>query len=767
MTEPSASKIPFQIDLDRVIDVLAREIYQSPLALLRENAQNAFDAILLRRMTDPGCPSDITIEITPTQVIVTDTGVGMTRDQLTNNFWHPGSSTKNTKEARDAGVVGTFGIGAIANFGIATELAVTTESAVSGERTRSTASRSTLSLTESTIDIIPERATGHPGTTIVAQIDPGKAIQVAEAEQYAADFLSLVPMTVTINGRHIDRLQPLDLVPATAELGPPLKGAAMLPGLIADVTITTNPFTGDAWVKLEHIDFHGAVLTGSIVLRQGAGPIRTFRSGFGLAPAGVVSVYRFGGVADLLQLEPTAGREALTSQSLQLLQTIVTGADAVTSRALSLRAEANSSTPFMEWVRQHAAFDLCDNLTVRVEGAVERPTLAVLRASSEISRLNVYSGNDPEIIAANASRDSRLVVVARDSPRRQCELEYLKRYCSIDLVSDVPSVVDRKPVIDWTVAEHALVTRLEALLASDYFVSASVSLAQISHGVPVLASAEGPMVHLVLDPTAATCATVLTLFDKDYESFGSMVKDFARTVVFPRIADYVPSSTREGAEAFLKSIRRRADIFEVGESDLGDFRSIWGDWAEGKISLEEATTRSSRLAQTNVQVVDAAAARPVSDVLPDLADVAGPALGPAPPIMRREVTSDAKMLVVPLDAPAMREFGCLIALSDRAYEERGALLLQPHSTSIVWSGQRVLFVFEHQSGIYGVYYDLTAPLVVAASAGGGMFPTATLVLKNRIYIPVPREISGALIPGGGQRNRFEVTSEFLRIQPTT
>ena len=36
--------IPFEFEAERVIELLAKQIYQSPLALLRENTQNAFDA---------------------------------------------------------------------------------------------------------------------------------------------------------------------------------------------------------------------------------------------------------------------------------------------------------------------------------------------------------------------------------------------------------------------------------------------------------------------------------------------------------------------------------------------------------------------------------------------------------------------------------------------------------------------------------------------------------------------------------------------------
>ena len=41
----SQKKIPLQVKSDRVIELFARDIYQSPLSLLRENVQNAFDAI--------------------------------------------------------------------------------------------------------------------------------------------------------------------------------------------------------------------------------------------------------------------------------------------------------------------------------------------------------------------------------------------------------------------------------------------------------------------------------------------------------------------------------------------------------------------------------------------------------------------------------------------------------------------------------------------------------------------------------------------------
>ena len=40
--------IVFQVETTRILQILASEIYDSPLALLRENLQNAYDAVRMR-----------------------------------------------------------------------------------------------------------------------------------------------------------------------------------------------------------------------------------------------------------------------------------------------------------------------------------------------------------------------------------------------------------------------------------------------------------------------------------------------------------------------------------------------------------------------------------------------------------------------------------------------------------------------------------------------------------------------------------------------
>ena len=108
----NADLIPFQIETQRVVQLLAKQIYQSPLALLRENAQNAFDAVCQRLHKGPLFDPLIEITLTPDKIIIADNGIGMTPAELQQHYWTAGSSSKNNEAARAAGVVGTFGIGA-------------------------------------------------------------------------------------------------------------------------------------------------------------------------------------------------------------------------------------------------------------------------------------------------------------------------------------------------------------------------------------------------------------------------------------------------------------------------------------------------------------------------------------------------------------------------------------------------------------------------------------------------------------------------------
>src|SRR5436190_14926969 len=106
MSNPVRDRISFDVETTRILQILSSEIYDSPKAFLRENVQNAYDAILMRCTAQSLSIAERKIEITvhDGQLSVKDDGIGMTEDVLKNNFWKAGSSGKKSELAQRSGV---------------------------------------------------------------------------------------------------------------------------------------------------------------------------------------------------------------------------------------------------------------------------------------------------------------------------------------------------------------------------------------------------------------------------------------------------------------------------------------------------------------------------------------------------------------------------------------------------------------------------------------------------------------------------------------
>ncbi len=391
-----------------------------------------------------------------------------------------------------------------------------------------------------------------------------------------------------------------------------------------------------------------------------------------------------------------------------------------------------------------------------------------LKVRSVAKPLLVYAGNDQSIIGLG-SDEQPMVVLARSAARRDCEYQYLTRYCAIEEISNEPKVLTSIPEQEYSMSESALMFRLSTIVSGDYFVTAEFALGKISHQLPILVEDKVKPVRIVLEQSSPTLQMMKSVYEKEYGAFEHMVKDFVRNIVFPKIAHLVPSATRQGAEAFLKTIQRNREVFEYEYDDVESLTKVWKDYLDGKITQPQAAARAGVMAKRSYQVIDAEAAGSVSEVVPDVIENerAMPAerdvSSAQPPIERLDIETPRKLLTIVGDAPALRGYRCFLALTDRIREERGDFFLQPHRTSIVWGGQKALFIFEHHSGDFGLYYEIQTMLPVSSASGGGSVETCTIVMKNQIFIPIPSHLESSFVPASGEKKRLDVRCELLFI----
>jgi molecular chaperone HtpG len=759
----SFEKIAFQVETQRVLEILSKEIYDSPLALLRENVQNAYDAVLMRCTQERTeiRQANINISIDGQRLTITDEGIGMSEEVLRNNFWKAGSSGKTTDLAREAGVIGTFGIGAMANFGVCSRLRVETRFLGSTVTLISTAEKAKLSISEDCIDLERVADSRPPGTTLIADLEPNFQLNEASVKDYLLPYVKHVPARVLLNGNLISQQPYADFLTkrihqrlGAVEISSP-QYAALL-----DISVDAN---GQVLAQTTDIKMQGTRVSGELLLAQSGGPLFGLRNYFGLAPIPVSGTYQLGGIANLIILHPTAGREALSRESIDHVNRLVSLIESHISAALAQTSFADKNSAFLQFVFSHKAFNLAHRITIEVLPDKVNIPLGEVHAFCAGKTVHYYTGHDEHIINTFAHAGSSLLHLSPNNPRRQVQLHYIKTLLGLPEVPDKATILKEFKGSELSIAEASLLARISYVLSEDYLLpQVDISFAEISHGVAVLVSKATTTINIRLTKSGAAIKPVLNTYKNAYEVFEGFVKDFVRIHLYPQLSEYIPSSTREGVDALARLLQKNRELFRYEENELGNLEPLLGDYLTGDKTLAEVINSARSAVRPQTQRVSHDQVGKLEDALPDVvgSPVAaeqqpGREYEAAPAIMREEVECELKILVVNGPKLQLNNFEMFIALSDRLFKREREFFRQAHTTKLIWAGHRVIYIFTEVSGRITVYYDieLKEPLG-EQTVSGGMFPTTTIFTKGRIYVPVPVQLLPVFRITGGPKEFF-------------
>jgi molecular chaperone HtpG len=249
-----------------------------------------------------------------------------------------------------------------------------------------------------------------------------------------------------------------------------------------------------------------------------------------------------------------------------------------------------------------------------------------------------------------------------------------------------------------------------------------------------------------------------------YEVFDGFVNDFVRVHLYPRFAEYVPSSTRDGAEALSKILKKNRELYRYEFADFGSIEKLLSDFASGKIEFPEVLKQSKTIVRKHSQVVTRTQVGNIEEEIPNLAVTQAPdktpqedIFNPMPAILRLDTELQSKILTTKNRYPALNDFKMFLSLSDRFFKTDYDFFLAPHTTKIIWGANRIIYFFTHASSLLTLYYDIELrDRIVGESTGGAAFPTTTIVTKNKIYVPIPEELVPSFEIGEGDRKEFFV-----------
>jgi molecular chaperone HtpG len=763
MNGGAREQIAFDVETSRILQILSSEIYDSPNALLRENVQNAYDAILMRCTEQNLNLKDcmIKISVSADQLVVEDNGIGMTDEVLKSNFWKAGSSGKKSELAQRSGVIGTFGIGAMANFGVCTSLKVETRHIYSDVTLISSAKRDELRIAQNCIDLERLSDNRPPGTKITAHLDPSFQINESTARNYLEPYVGFLPVAVRVNDTLISQRSFEDTL-ANRSSGFILHSSRNVShGQYSGMLGTSFNPQGQIMVRLTGITLSGSPVPGEMFFIQQGGQTMGFRNLFGLAPIPIASQYQFGGFVSLNILQPTAGREALSRDSIQHVANLVTMIEAEVSVDMADSPAADRNTYFQQYILSNGKIELARNVKVTVLPSREEVALSKLKEFEPNKQIHFYAGRDETTLKKfGSSEQSNLIHINQSNPKRNLQTQYIQSLLGIPQVPE-KVIVERVPSTQLTMEEAMLVVRIRGVLLDDYLMpNVEVVFATISHAVTFHIEKAGDIVHICIARGIPAVTTVLECYRTARDVFGGFVKDFVREHLYPHIRDLVPSSTRDGRDVLFRRLKESKELFRYEESDLGDLESLLADYLSGKTDLGEVLRTSTSRASTQRQRVSSDQVGTVEKEMPDI--IESPSVSDrhnefeaAPPIMRLEMPSRMKVLTVGAEYEQLNKFHLFLGLSDRLFRTEGAFFRWPHTTKLIWGGHRVVYIFTDATGGLSLYYDieLKEPLDKEATSGG-MFPTTTIFTENRIYVPVPNELDSAFRITKGAKEFF-------------
>ena len=171
---------------------------------------------------------------------------------------------------------------------------------------------------KNSIPISPIQDTLIPyGTCVTVTLERPGSIDVLSAINYLRQYIEYIEIPITINEQEfpqkkisfVKRISAKEVVDSQIsyklDVGYGNQFPMQVDILVYDITIQNNPLKGYLYLNTRDKGILG------------------LRNGFGLAGINVVSIYEFGGVANLDNLIPTAGREAVNRESAALVSSII------------------------------------------------------------------------------------------------------------------------------------------------------------------------------------------------------------------------------------------------------------------------------------------------------------------------------------------------------------------------------------------------------------------------------------------------------------
>ena len=451
-------------------------------------------------------------------------------------------------------------------------------------------------------------------------------------------------------------------------------------------------------------------------------------------------------------LEPTAGREAINRKCVDELQHVITKAENLFAQIIAQKPIVDDYTLFLNYVIAHFSMELVDNVTITEANTtnLKVPFAAIKQAPKDY---RYYDGTNPDYPKSFVGSEFHVVTVTREYPRRELQRIFL-RQIGVERLIEQAGVEKVFDFVCLPTNYFTLAYEIRKVLEKDYLILHNdVHFGKIKLGASIFVEQDkNGVVNVFLADTTEVKA-LLSIRETSNSIFVPMVKDFVRNYIYQQITPYIPSSSKEGIEQVCNFLKQNQENLEIYQEDIGAIDVSYDLFREHKITADELADRIKRNSTVSNQKIERGQIDDVAKIVqtadtqilpqpgtPEAAQMQAQEnlLEPMPSIMRQNIKTDAKLLETNEDSPLLHNYKRFLSVTPKMYNEYLSFFFYPHTTRVIWSMHRIIYIFSLRDGMYNLYYDMELTKHIDSSLTGGMalFST-TIITKNKLFIPIP------------------------------
>ena len=374
--------------------------------------------------------------------------------------------------------------------------------------------------------------------------------------------------------------------------------------------------------------------------------------------------------------------------------------------------------------------------------------------SLNASEFKYADGVDSTVLAKFKNSENNVLSISDSTYRKRIQRNYLEKIGVKSIPNNI-QVIREYESKELTIDQFFIVNELRSIIEEDYYVKDfDVKFADISHMLNVFVTHDlnKGIFCIYISPNNSDIQRLISIRNDNYRLFTPLAKDFVRVVLYQQFSAFIPKGVKERTDYISRVLHNTKDEYIIPYEMTGTMDEMIGKLRADEITPEEFVKFAKAERNKHQQTINQSQVGDVSEVITNISNntlnvsedaiknVNNEDIMPMPSILCLDVETKLRILKTDVITPVLQNNKMFMALTDKMVNQKRIFFSNPHTTRILWSMHRLIYIFTDAMGKNTLYYDLELTRKIPDSTGGKSIRSATILTKDKIFVPIVPEL---------------------------